>query len=785
MRLFCLVIGFCFLSVSLWAQINIQYPYMRQVFQRDNENKALVSIIGNCDTLADKVEAKIEVLHKGQGIEMPWQLLDASPKGGFFQGNLQVSGGWYRLKIRYFKAGILADSTQLDRFGVGEVFVIMGQSNAQGGADRLPQNSKALDDRVITANFSNVFQNASETQSDFPFVNNLDFPESPYQQFGSNRIIGPKGFSNYHWPILGDSLVNDLNVPVCFFNVAWSGTSVKNWYESSLGLYTQFPYVDFPFFEVGFPYANFKGLVNTYLLKNGFRAILWHQGETDTEFGTSENTYQFYLKGLIDNTTSLLGRPIPWLISKASYRAKLKSDGTCDVPMASSIALAQEKVYNESNTDHIFSGPDTDVIEIPRKNDAFAACVHFTQAAYPSLAQSWKEKVMNMIQSKPGFISPFAFPKLVKACDKENQEIVKVQSDFQKVWIKQSNQETEIVNGQTSLNRSDFQIAASYKSFKTFFPLLTFKGYEKPIKPVIQIIGDTVFCEGQTVKLRSTASASYRWSTASNQREISVTNSGRFQVQNLTDLGCASVSSEVVALRMNPRPAPASIQAIKDSVACQGTPVVLQAKASHLAYQWSNGSKESNLSVNTPGAYHLVIRDKNNCESLPSNSVQVSFLANPTKPNLERISPYTLYGGIKPLDVDYRWYINNSLSNQTGVYLKLSNDSNVELEYKKNYPFGRFCLSPKSSLNLTLPKDAGLSLYPNPGPAYQEVQFESKENFNGGQYFLYDLSGKELLRGMVNTDLATRLKLQGIGPGTYVLILQKGTETLNKRLLVQ
>jgi len=97
MRLFCLVIGFCFLSVSLWAQINIQYPYMRQVFQRDNENKALVSIIGNCDTLADKVEAKIEVLQKGQGIEMPWQLLDASPKGGFF--SRQLTGFWGLVSI--------------------------------------------------------------------------------------------------------------------------------------------------------------------------------------------------------------------------------------------------------------------------------------------------------------------------------------------------------------------------------------------------------------------------------------------------------------------------------------------------------------------------------------------------------------------------------------------------------------------------------------------------------------------------------------------------------------
>jgi hypothetical protein len=81
-----------------------------------------------------------------------WTLLDANPNAGIFQGKIDVSGGWYRMKVRSFLNNKIIDSTELNRVGVGENFLIAGQSNAQG-TFRLPVEIGAEDDRVNCSNF--------------------------------------------------------------------------------------------------------------------------------------------------------------------------------------------------------------------------------------------------------------------------------------------------------------------------------------------------------------------------------------------------------------------------------------------------------------------------------------------------------------------------------------------------------------------------------------------------------------------------------------------------------
>ena len=70
-------------------------------------------------------------------------------KGGRFEASVEVAaGGWYRLDVRAASAGKAVAQATVERVGVGEVFVIAGQSNsANHGAEK--QASKT--GRVSTA----------------------------------------------------------------------------------------------------------------------------------------------------------------------------------------------------------------------------------------------------------------------------------------------------------------------------------------------------------------------------------------------------------------------------------------------------------------------------------------------------------------------------------------------------------------------------------------------------------------------------------------------------------
>jgi hypothetical protein len=63
-----------------------------------------------------------------------------------YHGKLTVPAGWYSLQVRARADGRSAAAT-VDRFGVGEVFVVVGHSVAHGGSINLPG---ADDDRVST-----------------------------------------------------------------------------------------------------------------------------------------------------------------------------------------------------------------------------------------------------------------------------------------------------------------------------------------------------------------------------------------------------------------------------------------------------------------------------------------------------------------------------------------------------------------------------------------------------------------------------------------------------------
>ncbi|MCF0050265.1 sialate O-acetylesterase [Dyadobacter sp. LJ53] len=221
------------------------------------------------------------------------------------------------------------------KFGIGDIFIFAGQSNAQGTGDikyALPSNAnipewvvRTLEDRTCTKTFP----------ASFTSMFSLNTPDRA-KQYGR---LGPSGNSTWAYAALG-KLISDSNggMPVAFFNAASGGTTITQWKQGSEGVEAKHPYTGaqicvgynqgsmVPSDYYGLPYTTLKNALNYYGSLFGVRAVLWHQGEADADLSvnpvykaTSSADYQTKLQAVIAKSRADFGAPnLAWYVSKAS-----------------------------------------------------------------------------------------------------------------------------------------------------------------------------------------------------------------------------------------------------------------------------------------------------------------------------------------------------------------------------------------------------------------------------------------------------------------------------------
>ena len=545
---------FGLLNVSFYASaqpagqvIKITYPESRAIFQRETDNTSTIYLSGSFYQPIDSVQARVQAEAAGQGLNTDWVTIQRKPQGGIFQGALRAKGGWYRLEVQAFAGGAVLGSDALAKVGIGEVFIITGQSNAQGfqgfGA------VGATDDRVNCVTYDNSTANSL-----------ADPPAPSFQQLSATALIGPRGQSAWCWGLLGDLLVKQYGVPVLFINTAWQATVIKNWRESADGKITKnifalgTPNENFP---PGMPYANLIIALRYYSSLQGLRAVLWQQGENDNvPLHSSRQAYATDMQYLVNKTRADTDRYPAWVLARSSYNQGQVSQD---------IIQAQNDVINTYNN-NVFAGPFTDNIQIPR----YEGEVHFGGDGLKQLAQAWFESLNAIFfaSSRPSL--PLPTPALTVSCAVSNNaltiELPKLYNAYN--WNSGQTGQTITVT-KPGLYRAVLKdrVGNTYLS-----PAIDVQGSIQPPMPTISLANQPAkvadsqqqICADSTLSLIANTSANSTgiWSTSATGKTIQLDKTGSYSLQAVNVYGCKSAQSSPINLIVRPRVPTPSVEQI-------------------------------------------------------------------------------------------------------------------------------------------------------------------------------------------------------------------------------
>lgn len=351
--------GHCLPAAEI-VKLELTSPRPYQVIQREafepsnsHDHNVVGPVMGYADV---EVEGTAPGTLKGQWeycfvpVEEPaqskrnWLPIECKFEGNSFRGVAEVNaGGWYRLELRCLDEGKPVAEGSISPFGVGEVFVIAGQSYAAGANDEL---LKVADPQGRVAAY------------DWK-TKNWQLANDPQPHVGDGGTI---------WPALGDLLVPTLRVPVGFVNVAVGGTSSKQWLPD--------------------------GDLHKQLVKAGsdvgfFRAVLWQQGESDV---IEKTTTEVYIKNMnkIREAAARTWRFEPtWLLAKSTLHPTVYNEPQDEDRIRAAIQLLWKRP-------HFAPGPDTDLLSGENRGGTKTRR-HFTGLGQRRAALLWFVAIWNEI----------------------------------------------------------------------------------------------------------------------------------------------------------------------------------------------------------------------------------------------------------------------------------------------------------------------------------------------------------------------------------------------------
>jgi hypothetical protein len=327
----------------------ITAPTSRHIVQRTSSNVGTIKIEGTYSVGSpDEIEARAVVMTgtEDNGTTTAWQTIDAAPAGGTFAGSLTnvPAGGWYQLEVRTVINSTPSNAVVLAKVGVGDIYITAGQSNSANFAAGYTLQSDRVSARSSTTNSTWV----------------LGTPPLPISNGTSGSV----------WPVLGDKLIAAEDVPIGFVSCGIGGSTASSWTIGG-GNYNSL----------------LKPAVKSFPV-NGFKAALWHQGETDSVNGVPAATHSGYLNGMISQSRIDAGWSIPWYLAEVSFHPS--SNITNQEPIA---AGQRASIHGDALT---FFGPSTDEFHLTG-----GGSLHFNAVGNEAHAQGWADILTGNVTAAP------------------------------------------------------------------------------------------------------------------------------------------------------------------------------------------------------------------------------------------------------------------------------------------------------------------------------------------------------------------------------------------------
>lgn len=285
-------------------------PSAYQVFQRQGStgNILIAGYVSNTPSYV------VEVSTDG----VNWHILLSSDVP-FFQGWINgVTQGQYIISVRIAGGGPQRDVLYV---GIGDVFVIGGQSNGSG---RL----------VYKQIYAHPTLKAGLFGNNYLWGELKDFTDSISGQIDPVSA-GDAGVGSI-WPLVATLFMADQGVPVAFIPAAKGGSSIIAWRPTD------------PFNRATL-YGSMVNRIYT-AAPGGIKAVLWQQGETDAGQRMAGLMYAQLLNELADELYMDTGAPL--VVAQIHFMTALTVPPALQWQIRSGIASAT------TANEHIIAGPD-------------------------------------------------------------------------------------------------------------------------------------------------------------------------------------------------------------------------------------------------------------------------------------------------------------------------------------------------------------------------------------------------------------------------------------------
>ena len=393
--------------------LTLSSPLDYQVVQRQTPTAGALHLQGETIFIAEKWQYRLLGKPLSGQADEAWHDFPLPVQEGAFDFTVNApAGGWYRLEVRGLGVAQTAVEASVAHVGIGEVFIVAGQSNAGK-----------------VGSFNGV---------------QWALANDPQQ--------GACGGEGSFMPAFGDAMNERFHVPIGIVGIAEGSTSVREWLPKGARMQQQ-PTTGANVTPVGpGEWASNGDLFDRFVKRfavlgpKGFRAMLWHQGESDAGQAragypadrqiTGEQYFDF-MRNLISASREKAGWPIPWFTAQTTYHDEKDASDP-------EFRAAMKKLWDQGLS---WEGPDTDTLRAE-----YRAGVHFNDNGLQKHGQMWTDQVGAWLEKR---IASEGMPASSMPAARDRATIPRPASPEQMQWFRDAKFDLFIHWGPASISGAE------------------------------------------------------------------------------------------------------------------------------------------------------------------------------------------------------------------------------------------------------------------------------------------------------------------------------------------